>query len=129
MWLLNSSLALPTIGLLFGKFDIYCDNIQFNCVHCLLRTKQEEMGAQHKHNAKNETQFTSRNFYVSVNCAILAALFIVSLARGLGFYWICVQASQKIHDSMFKGLISTSMYFFNKNSSGRILNRFVKDLG
>lgn len=30
---------------------------------------------------------------------------------------------------MFNGLISTSMRFFDKNPSGRILNRFSKDIG
>lgn len=30
---------------------------------------------------------------------------------------------------MFKGIISTTMQFFNSNPSGRILNRFAKDMG
>lgn len=30
---------------------------------------------------------------------------------------------------MFKGLISTTMRFFDTNSAGRILNRFSKDMG
>lgn len=30
---------------------------------------------------------------------------------------------------MFKGIISTTMQFFNTNPSGRILNRFAKDMG
>lgn len=47
----------------------------------------------------------------------------------MNFYRLCVMASQKLHDSMFKGLISTSMRFFETNSSGRILNRFSKDMG
>lgn len=49
--------------------------------------------------------------------------------RSLSFYSICVHASQRLHDNMFKGLISTSMRFFDTNPSGRILNRFSKDMG
>lgn len=30
---------------------------------------------------------------------------------------------------MFKGIISTTMRFFDTNPSGRILNRFAKDIG
>lgn len=51
------------------------------------------------------------------------------LYRSMGFYTICVRASQRLHDNMFKGLISTSMRFFDTNPSGRILNRFSKDMG
>lgn len=40
-----------------------------------------------------------------------------------------MRASQRLHDNMFKGLISTSMRFFDTNPSGRILNRFSKDMG
>lgn len=42
---------------------------------------------------------------------------------------MCMRASQNLHDGMFKGLISTTIRFFDTNPSGRILNRFSKDLG
>lgn len=47
----------------------------------------------------------------------------------MGFYAVCVRASQRIHESMLNGLIATPMRFFDQNASGRILNRFSKDLG
>lgn len=40
-----------------------------------------------------------------------------------------MKASQTLHDTMFKGLISSTMRFFDTNPSGRILNRFSKDMG
>lgn len=49
--------------------------------------------------------------------------------RSVGFYNVCNRASQKLHDNMFKGLVSATMQFFNTNPSGRILNRFAKDMG
>lgn len=49
--------------------------------------------------------------------------------RSISFYRLCLTASQKLHDGMFKGLISTKMRFFDTNPSGRILNRFSKDMG
>lgn len=49
--------------------------------------------------------------------------------RSVTFYTICVRASHKLHNAMFKGIISTSLRFFDTNPSGRILNLFSKDLG
>lgn len=37
--------------------------------------------------------------------------------------------SQRLHDLMFSALIRTGMRFFDTNPSGRILNRFSKDMG
>lgn len=51
------------------------------------------------------------------------------LIRSFGFYTLTVRASQKLHDTMFAGIISTTMRFFDTNPSGRILNRFSKDMG
>lgn len=42
---------------------------------------------------------------------------------------MCINASQKLHDNMFKSIVSTTMRFFDLNPSGRILNRFSKDMG
>lgn len=38
-------------------------------------------------------------------------------------------ASVHLHDFVFSKVINASMSFFNNNPSGRILNRFSKDLG
>lgn len=40
-----------------------------------------------------------------------------------------MKASQKLHNAMYRGIVRASMYFFNTNPSGRILNRFSKDIG
>lgn len=66
---------------------------------------------------------------IYVHGGLMASLFIFALARALGFYSICVRASQKLHDLSFNGLISTTMRFFDTNPGGRILNRFSKDIG
>lgn len=66
---------------------------------------------------------------IYVHGALMAALFIFALSRALGFYSVCVRASQRLHDLSFNGLISTAMRFFDTNPGGRILNRFSKDIG
>ncbi len=40
-----------------------------------------------------------------------------------------MRASTYLHNIMFQGVTRASMYFFNVNPSGRILNRFSKDMG
>lgn len=59
----------------------------------------------------------------------MASLFFIALTRSVTFFRFCATASQKLHDKMFFGLISTPMRFFDLNPSGRIMNRFSKDMG
>lgn len=60
---------------------------------------------------------------------IIASLFVTAVARSIMFYKFFATASQNLHDMMFRGLIATKMRFFDTNASGRILNRFSKDMG
>ncbi|CAH2056105.1 unnamed protein product, partial [Iphiclides podalirius] len=45
------------------------------------------------------------------------------------FYNTCIRASITLHDNMFRGVTNAPMWFFHHNPSGRILNRFSKDMG
>lgn len=56
-------------------------------------------------------------------------LLSIAMARSVAFFYLCALSSQNLHDNMFNGLISTAMRFFDTNPSGRILNRFSKDIG
>lgn len=40
-----------------------------------------------------------------------------------------MRASTHLHNRMYEGVTRATMYFFNTNPSGRILNRFSKDMG
>ncbi len=40
-----------------------------------------------------------------------------------------MKASTHLHNLMYQGVTRATMYFFNTNPSGRILNRFSKDMG
>lgn len=40
-----------------------------------------------------------------------------------------MSASRNLHNTMFQGVVRARMYFFHTNPSGRILNRFSKDMG
>lgn len=71
----------------------------------------------------------STNTYIYIYSGIIISLFVIAFTRSITFFHFCVSASQNLHDKMFDGLISTTMRFFETNPSGRILNRFTKDIG
>lgn len=71
----------------------------------------------------------STETYTYIYGAIMASLIVVTLARSMTFFGFCATASQNLHDMMFRVLIATKMRFFDTNPSGRIMNRFSKDMG
>ncbi|XP_063913515.1 probable multidrug resistance-associated protein lethal(2)03659 [Zophobas morio] len=73
-------------------------------------------------------------FFTSENClylysTLVAFVIFSSLTRSLNFFRFCMKASRNLHNRMFTRIVYTSMRFFNVNPSGRILNRFSKDMG
>ncbi|XP_011185639.2 probable multidrug resistance-associated protein lethal(2)03659 [Zeugodacus cucurbitae] len=73
----------------------------------------------------NETDPTD----IYIFSGITLATVIFSLSRSLLFFTMAKQSSISLHNAMFRGLTRASMYFFHTNPSGRILNRFSKDMG
>lgn len=54
---------------------------------------------------------------------------VVTTIRNLIFYKICMNAGKNLHNFMFSCVLKAPMSFFDNNPSGRILNRFSKDIG
>ncbi|KAG5889084.1 hypothetical protein JTB14_004928 [Gonioctena quinquepunctata] len=62
--------------------------------------------------------------------SILVVLTVVIIfSRSVLFYRWCLTASTTLHNKMFDNIVYSPMRFFNINPSGRILNRFSKDIG
>ncbi|XP_071872525.1 probable multidrug resistance-associated protein lethal(2)03659 isoform X2 [Bombus fervidus] len=85
-------------------------------------------------NATNSTSIENLDISSMYNSmyvytAIIVGLFCIGITRSLTFYKVCILCSQKLHDMAFSALIRTGMRFFDTNPSGRILNRFSKDMG
>ncbi|KAI4497436.1 hypothetical protein M0802_007447 [Mischocyttarus mexicanus] len=53
----------------------------------------------------------------------------ITLIRSASFFNMCMRASMILHDKMFRCISNAKMRFFNTNNSGRVLNRFSKDMG
>lgn len=70
---------------------------------------------------------TDRHVYVYATG--IAALTFFVICRSFAFYRMSLRISSNLHDKLFNGVTRATMYFFNNSSTGRILNRFSKDMG
>ncbi|GLH03562.1 ATP-binding cassette sub-family C member Sur [Gryllus bimaculatus] len=61
--------------------------------------------------------------------AVVLGCVLLTIARSMLFYKMCMNASMRLHDTMFAAILRGAMRFFDTNPSGRILNRFSKDVG
>lgn len=87
----------------------------------------------------NSTVLSSANWYeewppsretcIYVYTVISIGTIVVTLARSFLFFHLCVRASRTLHNKMFASMTHAKMRFFYNNTSGRILNRFSKDMG
>ncbi|XP_011705823.1 PREDICTED: probable multidrug resistance-associated protein lethal(2)03659, partial [Wasmannia auropunctata] len=64
--------------------------------------------------------------YVYTFCIIVCT--IITLFRNFFFMKVCMNSNCNLHNTMFSNLLQAPMSFFYTNPSGRILNRFSKDV-
>ncbi|XP_072935686.1 ATP-binding cassette sub-family C member 4-like isoform X2 [Epargyreus clarus] len=70
-----------------------------------------------------------RKAFVLIFGIFTLATVAVALMRAFMFFSLCMKSSIKLHDQMFDCISHSPMSFFHANPSGRILNRFSKDMG
>ncbi|XP_057661013.1 probable multidrug resistance-associated protein lethal(2)03659 isoform X1 [Diorhabda carinulata] len=73
--------------------------------------------------------FLNTNNCIIIYSCIIGAVIVVTILRSITFFKVCMKASIRMHNTMFTKICNGTMLFFNTNSSGRILNRFSKDMG
>ncbi|KAF2886605.1 hypothetical protein ILUMI_19568, partial [Ignelater luminosus] len=78
---------------------------------------------------EDDSSYLSRETCIYIYSGIVAAMVIITLYRSYYFFKYCMRASVTLHNNMFSNIVQAAMRFFNTNSSGRILNRFSKDMG
>ncbi|XP_068157078.1 ATP-binding cassette sub-family C member 4 [Drosophila tropicalis] len=86
-------------------------------------TQQEDQRSQGK-----TTSFTTFEC-MYIYGGLIIAVVIMTTFRGFLFFKTCMHASKVLHDRMFGCILHATMRFFDTNPSGRILNRFSKDMG
>ncbi|CAG5018046.1 unnamed protein product [Parnassius apollo] len=69
------------------------------------------------------------SYYIYIWASAILGCILLTTERSLLFLWICMRSSIKLHNSMFSNILAATMRFFDTNPSGRILNRFSKDMG
>ncbi|XP_058803038.1 ATP-binding cassette sub-family C member 4 isoform X2 [Phymastichus coffea] len=79
--------------------------------------------------AKYKEPYMQPELGIYVYTVLILGSILMSIAKNVLFYKICMNASRKLHDTMFARLLRAPMRFFDVNPSGRILNRFSKDTG
>ncbi|KAG5885794.1 hypothetical protein JTB14_031511 [Gonioctena quinquepunctata] len=70
---------------------------------------------------------TNYSMYFYGSLIVLAI--ILTLFRAILYFKLCMMSSINLHSQMFHALLKAPMRFFDINPSGRILNRFSKDMG
>lgn len=70
----------------------------------------------------------TRNEYIKYYTIGMLVVLGLVVNRSFGFFAMCLRASRNMHDQLFRGITRAWMSFFNTNPSGRILNRFSKDI-
>uniref|UniRef100_A0A182S5S5 ABC transmembrane type-1 domain-containing protein n=1 Tax=Anopheles maculatus TaxID=74869 RepID=A0A182S5S5_9DIPT len=75
------------------------------------------------------SNFIERQQYIWIYSGLIILLVILVVQRSFSFFYVCLRISVNLHDRLFRGLTRATMHFFNMNPSGRILNRFSKDIG
>lgn len=75
-----------------------------------------------------ESVSEKRKMFLIIYTSMLVIGTICWFTRSFTFYRLCLKISINLHDMMFRGISRAKMIFFNNNPSGRILNRFAKDI-
>ncbi|CAG9858341.1 unnamed protein product [Phyllotreta striolata] len=76
-----------------------------------------------------EYRVIKSNYAMYAYGALIAGSIVLTLARSFFFFKMCMISSVNLHSKIFHSLLKAPMRFFDTNPSGRILNRFSKDIG
>lgn len=94
----------------------------------------EQWRADNENRNSTEVKSDWREFFTTNNLIYLYSAFVFlliagTLIRSIVYFSFCMKASTHLHNNMFSKIVHAFMFFFNNNPSGRILNRFSKDMG
>lgn len=81
-------------------------------------------------NVDNTTyDLMDRNVSIYIYSGLIVGTILVTIIRSFVFFKVAMVSSKNLHMKMFNALLKAPMRFFDTNPSGRVLNRFSKDMG
>uniref|UniRef100_A0A7N8Y8Y1 ATP-binding cassette sub-family C member 5 n=1 Tax=Mastacembelus armatus TaxID=205130 RepID=A0A7N8Y8Y1_9TELE len=66
--------------------------------------------------------------YATIYASSMGVMLLFKIIRGIAFVKGTLRASSKLHDELFYKILRCPMKFFDTTPTGRILNRFSKDM-
>uniref|UniRef100_A0A8W4FEZ1 Multidrug resistance-associated protein 4 n=1 Tax=Sus scrofa TaxID=9823 RepID=A0A8W4FEZ1_PIG len=68
-------------------------------------------------------------WYFTPYSVLTAGTVLFGISRSLLMFYVLVNSSQTLHKQMIESILRAPVLFFDRNPTGRILNRFSKDTG
>ncbi|CAI4226961.1 unnamed protein product [Auanema sp. JU1783] len=73
-------------------------------------------------------QSPDTSYYATIYGVSLVILFVSGLFKACIFVKVSLNAASRLHSNMFNSVIRGAVHFFDSTPTGRILNRFSKDM-
>lgn len=92
-------------------------------------TTENPLNSTSTDNGQSDEIWAKRMEFIYYYGTAMVIVFYLAFQRTALFFQTCIHASRNLHEQLYLGITRSPMEFFNKNSSGRILNRFSNDIG
>ncbi|KAM5163075.1 ATP-binding cassette sub-family C member 5 [Mantella aurantiaca] len=67
-------------------------------------------------------------YYTGIYALSMVVMLVLKAVRGIVFVKGTLRAASKLHDDLFRRILRSPMKFFDTTPTGRVLNRFSKDM-
>ena len=89
----------------------------------------KEVAKQKASTVDESIVFTSETANITMYSVLIVLLFILAFVRVTLAHICALRSAISLHATVFAKILRAPMLFFERNPSGRILNRFTKDIG
>jgi len=77
----------------------------------------------------DDEDYLGQNTYIYIYAGLVVSVIITNVLRSVSFFSYSLKIGINFHDAMFSSVVRAPVKFFDDNPSGRVMNRFTKDLG